>query len=140
MVEPALHRIIAVVGGFFLSILSGAFVLFGLSGYYLAFHLNSDGAYSLSQYIDNALTILSAFTAPITLIPAVIIVVAGELAHIRSMLYYIVAGGAAAVVMPLVVTPPDGPSGAYSGAYFSVVATSGFAAGFVYWLVAGRRA
>lgn len=140
MIGPALRRIISVVGGFIISVLLGAAVLFGLSGYYVTRFVNGETASSLSQYIDAAMTIMSALAAPITLLPAVLTIIAGELAHIRSLLYYVVAGGAAAVVMPLVAAAPHGPGGAYSGVYFSVVATAGFAAGFVYWLIAGHRA
>jgi hypothetical protein len=76
-----------------------------------------------------------------TLLPACLIVLTGEIARIRSVLFYIVGGGVSMVVIPLLarLAPQAASSGA---AIFSwqVFATAGFVGGFVYWLIAGRRA
>jgi hypothetical protein len=79
--------------------------------------------------------------APVlTLAPAVIAILVGELARIRSLLYYVLAGGAAAAAMPLIAALPETDGATYNAPYFTIMATAGFAAGLVYWLLAGRRA
>jgi hypothetical protein len=76
-----------------------------------------------------------------TLVPALLLVIVGEVAHIRGSLYYVVGGGAALAVVPLLarigepLTVLD-----LSGVVWQVLATAGFAGGFVYWLLAGRNA
>jgi hypothetical protein len=77
----------------------------------------------------------------VTLLPACLIVLAGEIARIRSAIYYIVGGGISLVAVPLLARL--GPQAAGSGAAifsWQVFATAGFVGGFVYWLLAGRRA
>ncbi len=68
--------------------------------------------------------------------------VVGEVARIRSLLYYVVAGGASAALMPLIAVHPQGAEtySSYAAPYFTLMATAGFAGGIVYWLVAGRNA
>jgi hypothetical protein len=77
----------------------------------------------------------------LTIIPALLVVLIGEVARIRSWLYYILGGGAALAAIPLIARfgqvetsflPPP--------VVWQVFATAGFAGGFVYWLLAGRRA
>jgi hypothetical protein len=54
-----------------------------------------------------------------TVLPALLVVIAGEVARIRSWLYYMIGGGVA---------------------LWHVFATAGFAGGLAYWLLAGRNA
>jgi hypothetical protein len=80
-------------------------------------------------------------TSGVTLLPACLIILAGEVARIRSVLYYIIGGGVSVVAIPLMARL--GPSAASSGAAifsWQVFATAGFVGGLVYWLIAGRRA
>src|SRR3954471_6656355 len=76
-----------------------------------------------------------------TLVPALLLVIVGEAARIRSAVYYIVGGGVALAVVPLLVgvgqatTAPE-----LSAVAWQVLGTAGFAGGFVYWLLAGRTA
>ena len=77
----------------------------------------------------------------VTLLPALAVVLIGEIARIRSVYFYVVAGGLAAVSAPLLarigaVAPFDFPT----VVVWQVFATGGFIAGFVYWLLAGRNA
>jgi hypothetical protein len=76
-----------------------------------------------------------------TLIPALLLVIVGEVARIRSALYYVVGGGAALAVVPLLsrLSQPMSVM-ALSPVVWQVLATAGFAGGFVYWLLAGRNA
>ncbi len=74
----------------------------------------------------------------LTVIPALAVVVIGEVARIRASLYYIVGGGLALVEIPVL-------AGSQSAALpeavvMQVCATAGFAGGWIYWLLAGRRA
>lgn len=130
-----MQRFATVFLGFILAIVAGALVLMAINGYWSA----QTYSHSLSHYNDEWAFESSMMVAPLfTLVSAAIAVVVGEMAHIRSALYYIVAGGVAAVVIPFFtsstleyqsITP-----------YFSVIATAGFAGGLIYWLFAGRSA
>jgi hypothetical protein len=79
--------------------------------------------------------------AGLTVIPALLLVIVGEVARIRSWLYYMIGGGLALGVLPiasmagspdLATMPP--------AALWQVLATAGFAGGLTYWLLAGRTA
>jgi hypothetical protein len=76
-----------------------------------------------------------------TLVPALLLVIVGEVARIRSALYYVIGGGAALAVVPL-LTRLAQPMAVLelSPVVWQVLATAGFAGGFVYWLLAGRNA
>ncbi len=75
------------------------------------------------------------------LVPALLLIIIGEVARIRGAIYYVVGGGAALAVVPLLarigqpLTVLD-----LSPVVWQVLATAGFAGGFVYWLIAGRNA
>jgi hypothetical protein len=80
-------------------------------------------------------------TTGLTIIPALLVVFIGEVARIRSVLYYVAGGGLALAAVPLLAR-----MGQVSGSVpadqivWQVFATAGFAGGFVYWLLAGRNA
>jgi hypothetical protein len=76
-----------------------------------------------------------------TLVPALLVVIIGEVGRLRSALYYVAAGGAALAVVPF-LTRLDQPARALELApvVWQVLATAGFAGGFVYWVIAGRNA
>ena len=79
--------------------------------------------------------------ASITLIPALLMVIVGEIANIRSVAYYVVGGGLALAAIPLLAHYGQGGVIASPDALvWQVFATAGFAGGFVYWLIAGRNA
>lgn len=83
----------------------------------------------------------SSFISVQALLPALLLVIVGEVARIRGSLYYVVGGGAALALVPLMsrlsqpLTVLD-----LSPVVWQVLATAGFAGGFVYWLLAGRNA
>jgi hypothetical protein len=81
------------------------------------------------------------FAAVHTLVPALLLVIVGEVARIRSAVYYIVGGGVALAIVPL-LTRIGQPTTVLelSPVVWQVLATAGFAGGFVYWLLAGRTA
>lgn len=76
-----------------------------------------------------------------TLLPTLLLVIVGEVGRIRSALYYVVGGGVALAVVPL-LTRIGQPMTVLelSPVVWQVMATAGFAGGFVYWLLAGRNA
>jgi hypothetical protein len=76
-----------------------------------------------------------------TLLPALLVVIVGEVARFRSAMYYVLGGGAALAIVPL-MSRLHQPLSALdlSVVVWQVLATAGFAGGFVYWMVAGRNA
>ena len=85
---------------------------------------------ALFQFVM-AVFVLHALMA-VPLLIALGIVVTGEVARIRSALFYIAGGGGAAAAIPLLVKE--------TALNWPVFATAGFVGGAVYWLLAGRRA
>lgn len=75
-----------------------------------------------------------------TLVPALLVVIVGEVARIRSWLYYLIGGGVALIVIPLLARVDAGNMTYALPGMWHVFATAGFAGGFVYWLLAGRNA
>jgi len=82
----------------------------------------------------------------LTIIPAVLVVIVGEVARIRSSLFYIVGGGLAFAAVPLLARYGQAAPGASISSMlpptlvWQVFATSGFLGGWVYWFLAGRNA
>ena len=90
-----------------------------------------DQASALWQHINGA-----SLLAPLALVAA------GEIMRIRSFLFYLVGGGIALAAAP--VLKQGGlellRTGALPATFLQVLAVAGFAAGTVYWLLAGRKA
>lgn len=147
MIWPAIRRIMATIFGFILAAIASAIILFILGARWAAGEATAfapETADDMSRALNEGLGVIAFFlnVAPVlTLLPAVAAVVVGEVARIQSILYYVLAGGAAAALMPLIAAIPEAAAGpAYSAQYFTIIATAGFAGGFVYWLIAGRNA
>jgi hypothetical protein len=143
MFWSTLWRIIVVPVAFVISGLVAGLVLvtLGLERVTHAFHGQAmdeaDSVFAIFDFVGQGVILASS----LTIIPALIIVLIGEVARIRSSLYYIVGGGAALAAVPLLTQ--FGQSAAFvlpSPAVWQVFATAGFAGGFIYWLLAGRRA
>ncbi len=76
-----------------------------------------------------------------TFVPIFLLLVIGEVARIRSAIYYVFGGGLALAVIPLAAKLGYGEATlAPTDALWQVFATAGFAGGFIYWLIAGRKA
>ncbi|MBX9863557.1 MAG: hypothetical protein K2Y42_12485 [Hyphomicrobium sp.] len=75
-----------------------------------------------------------------TILPALLVVIAGEVARIRSWLYYMIGGGVALAIIPLLAKIDPGTMTYALPALWHVFATAGFAGGLAYWLLAGRNA
>ena len=82
----------------------------------------------------------------LTIVPALAVIIIGEVARIRSVLYYLVGGGVALVAVPLLARYGQAPAGASLSTLlpptlvWQVFATAGFLGGWVYWFLAGRNA
>jgi hypothetical protein len=92
---------------------------------------------SMIDLVGHGVLIASAFTV----VPALLVVIVGEVARIRSSMYYVAGGGLAFAVVPLLARLGDGGGLAMPAVpVWQVFATAGFAGGLVYWLLAGRSA
>ena len=143
MFWSTLWRIFVVPVAFVISGLMAGLVLLtlGLERVTHAFHGQAldevDSVFAIFDFVGQGFILASG----LTILPALIVVLIGEIARIRSALYYIVGGGAALAAIPLL--SHFGQSAAFvlpNPAVWQVFATAGFAGGFIYWLIAGRRA
>lgn len=138
----ALGRIILVPLGFMLASLAAVAVLFtlGMERFTHAMHRREVDADTVSAMFDLAYQTVSLFST-FTIIPAILLVIIGEVARIRSSLYYILGGGVVLAAWPLLSRMSAAAQDpAQLGVVWTVFATAGFTGGFIYWLVAGRRA
>lgn len=147
MVLSTLGRMIWVPIAFVLSAMATGFFLFslGMERVTQAMRGRGDDATSISAIFDlmrQAHVLLSGMT----LLPAILVVIIGEVARIRSSLYYIVGGGLALAAIPFLARYGQSAPGASMASIvpptlvWQVFATAGFLGGWVYWLLAGRRA
>jgi hypothetical protein len=143
MSGAALARLIAVSIAFLASAAAALFVFATLGLQYVTQAMNGDGGDALGSaavlidFLWQGYVLISA----LTLLPALAVALLGELARIRSVFYYVVGGGAALTVVPLLADlPPPHAHEPPAPAVWQVLATAGSAGGFVYWLLAGRRA
>jgi len=97
--------------------------------------LRHGGAFAFGAVLFTG-TIAQAVTA----LPAFIVVVVGEVLRLRSWIYYVLGGGAALAAIPLLAGASLDDPAIPAAEYMTIFATSGFAGGFVYWLLAGARA
>jgi hypothetical protein len=146
-ISAAVNRVLIIFIGFVLAIITGGLTLLFVGSRWAAQEVAaqmSDNPDEVSRFMSEAWGMVAfLFTvAPVlTLLPAIVAILVGELARIRSALYYIAAGGVAAAIMPLIAQPQEAAqAGTYAVPYFTIMATAGFAAGLIYWLLAGRRA
>ncbi|ODA68073.1 hypothetical protein A7A08_01243 [Methyloligella halotolerans] len=87
------------------------------------------------------LVMFTAAIAPtLTVLPALIAVVIGEVLKFRSWMYYVIAGGISLLAVPLLVGTPGELSTLPPPQATAIFATAGFTGGFVYWLICGRGA
>lgn len=78
------------------------------------------------------------FLTPQIFVVPILIAVGGEVARIRALTFYVAAFGAFAALIPLVARIETAATAGIP--VWALFATAGFAAGLVYWLVAGRAA
>jgi hypothetical protein len=137
-----LGRLIMVPLGFILAAVMAAFILFTLGAERVTQAVHSrdvdvDAWFSMLDLAQETIVLFSTYT----IIPAILLIIVGEVARIRSSVYYIVGGGAVLAAWPLMNRfGAIGQDPTKLADLWTVFATAGFAAGFIYWLVAGRRA
>jgi hypothetical protein len=137
----ALGRIILLPIAFVLAAAVTLFVIFSLGQERVVQTLSARSGEIPFDAIFDIVAKALRFATVYTLVPALLLIIVGEAARIRSALYYIVGGGIALAVVPLLVgvgqatTAPE-----FSAVAWQVLGTAGFAGGFVYWLLAGRTA
>jgi hypothetical protein len=142
MILRTLGRLILVPVAFCLAAATAAVVAvtLGLEKITVAMSGKEGGAETVQAYWELVMQ-GGGLIAGLTLLPALAVVIVGEVARIRSWLFYMIGGGLSLGLLPLVAKagapdlmtmPPT--------ALWQVLATAGFAGGLVYWLVAGRTA
>ncbi len=142
MFWKTLGRMILVPIAFLLSAILSVFVLATLSLERITqeVYRTGDEAEKISAIVTFA---LDSFTlaAGASIIPAIAAVIIGEVARIRSAIYYIVAGGLALAAIPLMANfTATADQGMANIILWQVFAAAGFAGGLLYWLLAGRTA
>jgi hypothetical protein len=138
----ALGRIILLPIAFVVAALATLFVVFSLGQERVVLAVSARGPDEVPvDAIMNVFVLALRFASVHTLVPALLLVIIGEAARIRSVVYYIVGGGVALSIVPLLSRIGE-PATLLelSPAVWQVLATAGFAGGFVYWLLAGRTA
>ncbi len=138
----AVGRIIVVPLAFLLAAAAAVFIVatLGLEQLTRALHATTNEGDQLASVLD-VLWQGTLIASGATIIPALAVVIIGEVARIRSWLYYMAGGGAALAAIPLLARLQATDSSALPPAIvWQVFATAGFAAGLVYWLLAGRNA
>lgn len=142
MIVRALGRLIMVPLGLLLAMLASLAVLvtFGLELTTLSLSAVQGEADKLAVLLEMGLE-FATLAAAVSILPAILVVVVGEIGRVRSLLYYVGGGGIALALMPFLarMSMADG-MGTVPTRVWTILATAGFAGGLVYWLVAGRRA
>jgi hypothetical protein len=138
----ALGRVILLPIAFLVAAVAALFVIISLGQERIVQAMT--GMRSDEPQIDaafNLFTLAVQLVSVQTLLPALLLVIIGEVARIRGAFYYIIGGGAALAIVPL-LTRIGQPNGILelSPVVWQVLATAGFAGGFVYWVLAGRNA
>jgi len=138
----AIGRIIMVPLGFILAALTTLFVIFSLGQERIVQAMTGRGPdeATIGAAFDLFGLALVLFSVQ-TLLPALLLVIVGEVARIRGAMYYVVGGGVALALVPLLARFGEWSTVlGVAPAVWQVLATAGFAGGFVYWLLAGRNA
>ena len=138
----AIGRIIMVPLAFILASLTTLFVILSLGQERIVQAMTGRGPdeATVGAAFD-LLRLTVTFASVQALLPALLLVIVGEVARIRGAMYYVIGGGIALALIPLLARISD-PSTVLglATAVWQVLATAGFAGGFVYWLLAGRNA
>jgi hypothetical protein len=132
MVLSTLGRLIVVPLAFLLAMLAASAVLLSLGLERVTAAMASNNGEEAIGTVFGVLKYGWILSSGVTLLPACLIVLTGEIARIRSVLFYIVGGGVSMVAIPLMARL--GPQAASSGASifsWQVFATAGFVGGLM---------
>lgn len=142
MILRTIGRIILVPVAFGIAVVVAIFVamMLGLEKFTAAMAGREGGVETVEAYWEIAMQ-GGLLLAGLTIVPAVLLVIVGEVARIRSWLYYMIGGGLSLGLLPIAMTGgmPDAAA-MPPAALWQVLATAGFAGGLTYWLLAGRTA
>jgi hypothetical protein len=142
MILRTIGRIILVPVAFGIAAVVAIFVamMLGLEKISAAMAGREGGVETVEAYWEIAMQ-GGLLLAGLTIVPAVLLVIVGEVARIRSWLYYMIGGGLSLGLLPIAMAGgmPDAAA-MPPAALWQVLATAGFAGGLTYWLLAGRTA
>ena len=142
MVLRTIGRLILVPFALLMAALAAAFVIISLGQERVVKAMAAEDI-SFDTMIG-ALALLARLASAVfsvtTLLPVLLLIIGGEIGRIRSPIYYVVGGGVTLAVVPFLARLGQAGSGDAATVLWQLFATAGFAAGFVYWLVAGRGA
>lgn len=115
-------------------------VSLGLEHFTQAMHSTEPGAETITRTFD-IVQQLGALTSGLSIIPALAVIIIGEVGRIRSWMYYMIGGGVSLACVPFLTRLSQNEAMVMpTSTVWQVLATAGFAAGLVYWLLAGRNA
>ncbi len=133
-----LGRLFLVPLGFILATLVSIFVMVTLGSERITHAIQGQNDVPLTAAFE-LVGQAAILTSAMTIVPALALIIIGEVARIRSIIYYVVGGGLALVAIPALAQAGFGSQLQMpSAAVWQVFATSGFLGGFTYWLIAGR--
>jgi hypothetical protein len=134
-------RVLLVPFGLLLAALAALFVLVTLGQERIVLALSSAASERAVLDVGGLLLklLFVLISGQVWLLP-LIVAVAGEIGRVRSAVFYTAAGGIILALIPLLARVSPVGGGLPGGAVFAIFATAGFAGGFVYWMIAGRRA
>jgi hypothetical protein len=146
LIVRTVFRILWAATAFLLAVAVAVSLLFALGALWVGDELRAAAPYDPmlrhgAAPVFGMVLFATTVTPALTVLPAAIAAIVGEALRLRSWMYYVLAGGAALAAIPLPVQAPaaDMPDWPASQ-YMTIFAAAGFAGGFVYWLLAGRRA
>lgn len=135
-----LKRLFLVPIGFILGAIATVAVLFSLGSEQVTHAMAERSDVPVGEVWELMAQVVVLASA-MTIIPALLLVIVGEVARIRTAFYYVIGGGVALAAVPLIARLNDtGPLVMPGAMVWQVFATAGFVGGFVYWLIAGRGA
>lgn len=138
-----LGRIILLPIAFLISVIVAGVILVTLAQEHIthALHGQSEDGIEFATMLLDLVWQGSFLLSGLSILPALVVILVGEVARIRSWLYYMIGGGLALASIPLLARADNlDQIHAVPAIVWQVFATAGFAGGLIYWLIAGRRA
>lgn len=146
MIVRTIFRVLWAATAFLLAVTVAVSVLFALGALWVGDELRAAAPYDPmlrhgAAPMFGMVLFASTVTPALTVLPAAIAAIVGEVLRLRSWMYYVLAGGAALAAIPILAAPPSHALPTWPASqWMTIFAAAGFAGGFVYWLLAGRSA
>lgn len=138
-----LGRLILLPIAFLISVVVAGVILITLAQEHIthAMHGQSEDGFEFANMLIDLVWQGSFLLSGLSILPALGVIIIGEVARIRSWLYYMMGGGLALACIPLLARADKiDQISAVPAIVWQVFATAGFAGGLIYWLIAGRKA